>query len=96
MKYDHMVKYNGTYYAAGQEVPEGSNMTAVDNSSLPFSDSDIEFETKPVEEKQYTRTEINQMKKQELQELAVSMGVEGAENMTGTELKEYFLNLFGL
>lgn len=96
MKYDHMVKCNGTYYAAGQEVPEGREMAAMDKSSLPFSDSDIEFETKPVAEKQYTRTEINQMKKQELQELAVNTGVEGAENMTGTELKEYFLNLFGL
>lgn len=96
MKYDHMVKHNGVYYTAGQEVPEEKNTAAVDKSSLPFSDSDIEFETNPAPGKQYTRTEINRMNKQELQELALKNGVEDANEMTGSELKEYLLNTFGL
>ena len=46
MKYDHIVKVNGEYYAAGQEVPEAKK-TMKEAPELPFSDSDIEFETEP-------------------------------------------------
>lgn len=44
MKHDHIVKYNGKYYAAGEEVPN-------DAEPLPgagfseVSDSDIKLET---------------------------------------------------
>lgn len=44
MKYDHVVKVNGEYYAAGQEVPNVSE----EAKELSFSDSDIAFETEPV------------------------------------------------
>lgn len=43
MKYDHIVKSNGEYYAAGQEVPEPKS-----GEELPFSDEEIEMETEPV------------------------------------------------
>lgn len=45
MKYDHIVKVNGEYYAAGQEVPETIKK---EDKEPPFSDSDITFETEPV------------------------------------------------
>jgi hypothetical protein len=44
----------------------------------------------------YTKTDINRMSKAELLERAKATGVEGAEDMTGTELKEYLIALFGL
>ncbi len=91
MKYDHMVKVNGKYYQAGEEVEDA----AVEEASLPFSDEDMTFEEKP-EEKKYTKTDIMKMSKAELQKLAKNTGVEGADEMSGTELKEYFLSVFGL
>lgn len=93
MRYDHMVKVNGVYYAAGQEVPEVKDM-AEENEPLPFSDDDITRETQ--EEKKYTKTDINRMSTAELRKLAASDGVENAEEMTGSELKEYFISMFGL
>jgi hypothetical protein len=47
-------------------------------------------------EEKYTKTDINRMSKAELLARAKETGVEGAEEMTGAELKEYLINLFGL
>lgn len=94
MKYDHMVKINGRYYTAGEDVPEHTASTEGE-VSLPLSDYDITFEERP-EEKRYTRTDINRMSKAELQEVAMRAGVENAYSMTGSELKEYLLSVFGL
>lgn len=49
-----------------------------------------------VDEKKHTKTEINRMSKLELQELAINSGIGGAEEMTGAELKESLISLFGL
>ena len=92
MRYDHMVKVNGKYYQAGEDVPE--NKMAEEETQLPFSDSDVKFESK--EDKIYTKSDINRMKTAELQELARNRGIADANNMTGQELKENLLNLFGL
>ncbi len=91
MKYPYAVKYNGEYYEAGEEVED----MAVKETPLPFSDEDITFEEKP-EEKKYTKTDIMKMNKAELQKLAKNTGVESADEMSGTELKEYLLSVFGL
>lgn len=90
MVYDHMVKVNGQYYPAGENVPEVEDMEG-DENSLPFSDDDVTFETR-----KYTKSEIQRMNKAELQELARNTGVEGADEMTGAELKEYLLSVFNL
>lgn len=50
----------------------------------------------PIDEPKYTRTDINRMNKAELQELARNTGVDGVDEMTGAELKEYLLNAFNL
>lgn len=94
MVYDHMVKVNGKYYQSGEDVPEIMDM-AEDENSLPFSDNEIELEEISAEKK-YTKSDIQRMNKAELQELARNSGVEGAEEMTGQELKDYLLNVFGL
>lgn len=93
MVYDHMVKVNGQYYRAGEDVPE-IDYTAGDENSLPFSDDDITFETQG--DKKYTKTDINRMSVSELRKMALSTGVEDPDEMTGTELKEYLISLFGL
>lgn len=91
MKYDHMVKANGKYYAAGEDVPE----VAEEEISLPFSDADIVLETKP-EQKHYTKTVINRMSTAELQNLAAAEGIENAFETSGGELKKILVQHFGL
>lgn len=92
MVYDHMVKVNGRYYQAGEDVPEID--MAESNNALLYSDDDITLETK--EDKKCTRSDIQRMNKAELLETAKNTGVEGADDMTGAELKEYLLSVFGL
>ena len=62
---------------------------------LPFSDSDIEFEERP-EEQQYTKTDIQRMSKDDLVSLAVEVGIEGAEEMNGADLKRELIEHFEL
>lgn len=56
---------------------------AEESASLPF-------------EKPFTKTEINRMSTDDLKALAAENDVPGYEDMTGTALKEYFINLFEL
>ena len=44
----------------------------------------------------YTKTDINRMSVSDLRQIVMSTGVENADIMTGTEMKEYLINLFGL
>lgn len=97
MKYGHIVKLNGVYYQAGEDVPgnifEG---TAVKETLPPYSDEDIVLETKDDTPKQYSKTDINTMKIADLQNLAASVGIDGAEEMTGGELKKRLIDYYGL
>ena len=49
-----------------------------------------------VKQNQYTKTEINRMSTAELQELALENDIDGAEQMTGAELKKVLVEKFGL
>ena len=49
-----------------------------------------------VKQKQYTKTEINRMTTAELQELALENDIDGADEMTGAELKKVLIEKFGL
>lgn len=49
-----------------------------------------------VKQNQYTKTEINRMSTEELQELALENGIDGANEMTGAELKKVLIEKFGL
>lgn len=50
-------------------------------------------ESKP---NQYTKTEINRMSTAELQALALENNIDGADEMTGAELKKILVEKFGL
>ena len=57
------------------------------------------FLAKPQEEvkqNQYTKTEINRMSTAELQALALENGIDGADGMTGADLKKVLIEHFGL
>lgn len=84
MKFDHRVKIKGVLYEIGQDVPMEENK-AIEN-----------LNTKPQEVVAYTKTEINRMTTAELQDLAVKNGIDGAESITGAELKKILAEKFGL
>lgn len=88
MKFSHLVKYNGQYYPAGADVPVGDN---------PVKEV-VEKDAKPIVEKQtdYTKTEINRLSTAELKALAKEQAIDGAEDMTGGDLKKVLIEKFGL
>lgn len=47
-------------------------------------------------ENKLTKTDINRMPVDELRKMAMNTGVDGAESMTGSELKKYLIEIFGL
>ena len=47
-------------------------------------------------ENKLTKTDINRMPVDELRKMAMNTGVDGAESMTGSELKKYLIDIFGL
>lgn len=87
MKYDHMIKKNGIYYAAGEEVPENEEMVAEENSPS-FSETS--------EQKPYTKTEIQRMSVDSLRILAKEVGIENPEEISGSEIKKLLIDHFGL
>lgn len=91
MKYDHIVKFNGKYYAAGENVPEGGEVPSPNKVDAPAVESSANDG-----QKQYTKTDINKMTTAELQTLAATNGIEGAFEKTGGELKKALIELMGL
>lgn len=94
MVYDHMVKVNGQYYQAGEEVPEVYDAAGGENS-LPFSDNEIELEENSAEKK-YTKSEIQRMTTADLQNLAAEEGIKDAYGTSGNELKKILTEHFRL
>lgn len=58
--------------------------------------SPVEPQKKEPKQKQYTKTEINRMSTAELQALALENGIDGADEMTGAELKKTLVEKFEL
>lgn len=48
------------------------------------------------DKKAYTKSEIARMPVDELRQLALKVGIDGAAEMNGTELKQYILSAFGM
>lgn len=97
MKFNHLVKYNGVYYPIGTDVPMGDNKPVVENKVEKVEVKQEVVETPNVEDTpKYTKTEINRMPLDELKALATSNGVEGANDMTGGELKKLLIEMFNL
>ena len=84
MKYPYIVGKNGVWYPSGADVPEDISPITKDNS------------TEKLVHNEHTKTEINRMSTAELQELALENDIEGANEMTGAELKKVLIEKFGL
>lgn len=97
-KYPYIVNKNGKWYPAGTEVPEGAKPVENKKVTETAKDDFSQYMNAPVDstEATYTKTEINRMSTAELKELATSKGIEGAEDMTGADLKKVLIEKFGL
>lgn len=84
MKYPYIVNKNGVWYHAGADVPEDISPIVTDNL------------TEKLVHNGHTKTEINRMSTAELQTLALENDIDGAEQMTGAELKKVLIEKFGL
>ena len=84
MEYPYIVNKNGVWYPAGADVPEDTSTITTDNL------------TEKLVHNGHTKTEINRMSTAELQELALENGIDGADEMTGAELKKVLIEKFGL
>ena len=63
---------------------------------IEVTDKEVIEETLKDMEKTYTKTEINRMPLDELKALATEKGVDGADDMTGGELKKLLIEMFNL
>lgn len=92
MIYDHLVKHNGVYYLAGEDVPiegktlKGAPEPIVEKVEKVETVENKSEEVEKAEEKKYTKTEINRMSTKDLRELANSLGIED-NGYVGSELK---------
>ena len=85
MKFPYIVIRDGKWYKAGEEVPEGT-------PGQESSDEEIQMP----EVFKYKKTDINRMSTADLKELAREHGVSNVDDMTGQDLKEYFITKFNL
>lgn len=81
----NIIKMNGKWYKAGEEVPE-------ETSGQESSDEEIQMP----EVFKYKKTDINRMSTADLKELAREHEVLNVDDMTGQDLKEYFITKFNL
>lgn len=84
MIYPYIVNKNGIWYPSGADVPEDISPITTDNL------------TEKLVRNEHTKTEINRMSTAELQELALENDIDGANEMTGAELKKVLIEKFGL
>lgn len=79
----HSIKLNGRWYKAGEEMDSPADF--MNPSNIPKQ-----------EEKKFTKTEIYQMPVKELRELATEQGIDGAENLNGSDIKKLLIEKMGL
>lgn len=92
MIYDHMVKFNGEYYEAGQEVPDGESSALPFVELPPYSDPDIDFETGP---HRYTEEELSGMTVKDIKRLAEDMGFSLKKTAREDVVNEFLEKQFG-
>lgn len=87
MVFDHKVKYNGKWYMPGEEIAEADK-----SASESFKVNN----TESVGEKEIKKSDITIMSTANLKELANEQGIEGADEMSGSDLKKVLIEHFGL
>lgn len=80
------MKMGGKWYKAGDEIP----------SATKPRDDFSQHMSQPKEDKVYTKTDINRMSTSDLKSLAISEGIDGAEDMSGADLKKVLIDKFKL
>lgn len=80
------VKMGGKWYKAGEEIPSATNP----------KDDFSQHMSPPKEDKTYTKTDINRMSTSDLKSLAISEGIDRAEDMSGADLKKVLIDKFKL
>lgn len=103
MKFPYHVFHNGVSYAPFEDVPieetpvemvEETPVEEIKEDKAPITE-DTQSES-PVKAVEYTKTEINRMKIDDLKETAKNNGIEGADEMSGAEIKKALIEKFGL
>lgn len=94
MKYPYIVKRNGVYYEAGQDVPA---FAPVKEKFIESIEEKVN-ESAPVKEEKpkYTKTDINRMNKETLVAKANEVGIEDAEELSGNTLKDKLIEHYNL
>lgn len=95
MMYDHVVKQNGIYYQAGEDVPEYEESEKIKQTEQ-FERQEGTENLLPFEPKEYKKTDIMKMPKSELISLAIELGIEDAQEDNGENLKRKIIGYFGL
>ena len=101
MKYPYIVGKNGVWYPAGTDVPVGGKPVEDKKTEKPKKDDFSQYMNQPEikeesTEAKYTKTEINRMSTAELKSLAIENGIDGADEMTGADLKKVLIEHFKL
>ena len=86
MRFPYIVKHNSTWYPAGADVPVGEPAPAV---------AEV-VEAEPAEAPKVTKSEVQQMRKAQLLELAEKLGLEADEETTNNELKSAIIKQLNL
>ena len=94
MVYDHMIKINGKVYQAGEDAPDIKEGGVSAPSSSVSQEEEIPFTDDT--QTTYTKTDINRMSTDDLRKLAYEMGVDGADGISGAELKKILIDKLGL
>lgn len=80
----NVMKMNGKWYKAGEEIPSAEPQKEVVDKNA----GEVEIN--------FTKTDINRMSTAELQALAIKNNIEGTNEMTGADLKKVLIEKFGL
>lgn len=94
MVYDHIVKFGGKYYEAGENVPDDVNTKTKEENHVAFEGA--ETPSPSTEKKAYTKSEISTMSTADLQDLADKEGIPDAKETSGSKLKKILVEHFGL
>lgn len=93
MKFDYVVKHNGVYYEAGQEVPIGESPVSISKEKSSdggqerlFTDSEINFESAP---HKYTYEELKEIPVREIRKIAEDKGFEITKTIKEDVINEF-------
>ena len=92
MKFDHMVKYNGVYYATGEDVPMEKEIAVEEKATVKeIVETEEGLETSPSSHL-YTKSELEAMSVKEMRKIASEKGFDLPTGINKAETVIAFLN----